>query len=78
VDNPDTNFDTALIINELDRRHYLYLIGGEYEKLFYTFSEDSEGKTQMERIRLDIEVSEAERQSVTLKKGAEAEYQNTG
>jgi len=75
VNNSEASFETALIISELDRRHYLYLIGGDYEKLFYTFSEDNEGKSQMERIRLDIEVSEAERQSVVHKDGPDAEYQ---
>ncbi|MBD1388224.1 hypothetical protein IC617_02165 [Neiella sp. HB171785] len=60
-------YQEQIVLSELERRFYLYLIGGDYERLFYSFvgssETDSNGNDQQElvRVRLDVEVSESER-----------------
>ena len=77
------HYNEAIILSELERRFYLYLIGGEYEKLFYTFEEDqidgfseSEDDNQigMSRIRLEAEVTQHQRQNQVKANSADPEY----
>lgn len=74
----ESTYDEALIINELERRYYLYLIGGAYEKLFYVFSDTRahSNYSQMQRIRLDVEVSQAERQELANQHCCNVDYKN--
>ncbi len=62
-----SQYNESLILSELERRFYLYLIGGEYEKLFYSFDGEDQDDTSsehmmMSRIRLEVEVTSRERQ----------------
>lgn len=72
------SYDKAVIINELERRYYLYLIGGDYERLFYTFSgtDNQASYAQMQRIKLDVEVGTAERAALSKRNSADPDYQN--
>lgn len=73
-------YNEALIISELERRYYLYLIGGEYEKMFYTFDGDdtpgsnTQHQQNMSRIRLEVEVTEAERKRQSSHSWSDPEY----
>lgn len=73
-------YNEALILPELERRFYLYLVGGEYEQLFYSFdsvvsnhNEDT-GLLGMTRIKLDVEVSQAARRNQSAKHAADRDY----
>lgn len=73
------NYNEGLILTELERRHYLYLIGGDYEQLFYTFdhsvpTRDGLYFQGLSRIRLDVEVSTAERNKQIQDSWADPEY----
>lgn len=74
-------YDNGLILSELERRFYLYLIGGDYERMFYTFADEGDGKPikmgekLMQRIRLDVEVSASERRTLQAKLSLHPEYQ---
>lgn len=81
MDNDTDNlyYNEALILDELERRFYLYLIGGDYEKLFYTFEEDDQDNSDdtmrgMSRIRLEVEVTESERRNQSQESCADPEY----
>lgn len=72
---PSLQYNESLIVSELERRFYLYLIGGEFEKLFYCFDADinepkDNEKMVMSRIRLEVEVTQLERQK-QIQGGAE-------
>lgn len=71
----------AVIINELERRYYLYVVGGDYEKLFYVFesagkNEEGQSFEQMTRVKLDVEVPEADRKYQTEKNSADPVYKH--
>lgn len=76
------HYNEAIILSELERRFYLYLIGGDYEKLFYTFEESHEDDTEhdvdeqvnMSRIRLEVEVTQQQRQILVRSNCADPEY----
>lgn len=74
------HYNESLILSELERRFYLYLIGGEYEKLFYTFDDsqtqdgDYSEHLNMSRIRLEVEVSQQDRQQKNREDYADPEY----
>ncbi|GAA0858420.1 hypothetical protein [Aliiglaciecola litoralis] len=58
----------AIILSELERRFYLYLIGGDYEKLFYTIESNPVVEEQkasetisVSRILLESEVTQQQR-----------------
>lgn len=76
----EINSNEALIINELERRYYLFLVGGDYEKLFYSFEpqddnqEPEHNRLNISRIRLEIEVTQAERQAQRACKNGHPEY----
>jgi hypothetical protein len=67
-------------VNELERRYYLYLVGGEYEKLFYSFSpndpnsKENKDNLNITRIRLEVEVTQAERKAQNQAKNETPEY----
>lgn len=68
-DNGLVEYNHGLILNELERRFYLYLIGGDYEKLFYTFdSSDQDEFGYMMRVRLDVEIENLQ-QALDKKRG---------
>lgn len=76
----EQRFTEALVVNELERRYYLYLVGGEYEKLFYSFSpndpnsKENKDNLNITRIRLEVEVTQAERQAQNQAKNETPEY----
>ena len=63
------DYNVGLVVSELERRFILYLIGGDYEKMFYSLTgderQDEFGNTDQSlgRIRLEVEISESERRS---------------
>lgn len=74
----------ALIMNELDRRFYIYLVGGEFEQRYYSLlrgiKDDDQlgsGGQVMSRIKLDIEAEhEKERQNqARFAQAPDADYQ---
>ncbi len=75
-------YDEALIVSELERRYFLYVVGGEYEKMFYTFDEsnDENSKGQlfqrMTRIKLEVEVTEAERKRQSQRAFGDPDYKS--
>jgi hypothetical protein len=80
VISEEQRFTEALVVNELERRYYLYLVGGEYEKLFYSFSpndpnsKENKDNLNITRIRLEVEVTQAERQAQNQAKNETPEY----
>lgn len=76
----EQRFTEALVVNELERRYYLYLVGGEYEKLFYSFSpndpnsKENKDNLNITRIRLEVEVTQAERKAQNQAKNETPEY----
>lgn len=81
TNHDDALFNEALIVSELERRYYLYLVGGEYEKLFYAFEpsdgdEDEHAFQKMTRIKLDVEVPEAQRKGQGRQNCADPVYKN--
>ncbi|MCC2616768.1 hypothetical protein LJ739_10990 [Aestuariibacter halophilus] len=63
---PEPLINEGLILSELERRYYLFLIGGCYEKLFYAFEGKEEeafsfAQGNLCRILLDVEVSQSQR-----------------
>lgn len=77
------HYNEAIILSELERRFYLYLIGGDYEKLFYTLDEnltdgltdpENEEELGMSRIRLEMEVTKQQRQNQVRANNADPEY----
>lgn len=78
----EERYDEALIISELERRYFLYVVGGEYEKMFYTFDEtggeDAQGKLfqRMTRIKLEVEVSQAERKRQSQRSFGDPDYKS--
>lgn len=77
------HYNEAIILSELERRFYLYLIGGDYEKLFYTFEEGTvddaheqsdDEQINMSRIRLEVEVTQQQRQNLVRGNSADPEY----
>jgi hypothetical protein len=80
VISEEQRFTEALVVNELERRYYLYLVGGEYEKLFYSFSpndpnsKENKDNLNITRIRLEVEVTQAERKAQNQAKNETPEY----
>jgi hypothetical protein len=80
VISEEQRFTEALVVNELERRYYLYLVGGEYEKLFYSFSpndpnsKENKDNLNITLIRLEVEVTQAERQAQNQAKNETPEY----
>ncbi|GAB5381621.1 MAG: hypothetical protein Alis3KO_08210 [Aliiglaciecola sp.] len=74
------HYNESLILSELERRFYLYLIGGDYEKLFYTFdagqgnNDLDDEQLNMSRIRLEVEVSQQDRLQKARENYADPEY----
>lgn len=79
-DDPEFDFNVGLVITELERRFILFLIGGEYERMFYSLvgsaKTDEHGLDDQElgRIRLEVEISESERRKLSEGKTEAPEY----
>ena len=78
--SPSFDYNIGLMVSELERRFILFLIGGDYEKMFYTLTggpelDDVGGNQQrLGRVRLEVEISEAEKRDKIRNKTSDPNY----